>query len=180
VSARALWQGATAGQRRWIFWNAIVIAAVVNAVLNALIAWGTAASEDEVPLWALPLVEGPSTITDTVGTFFVLTFLTTLIVTTLVRAELRHERLPPLPEAIPLAARLPAARAKRGALLGGLCMAVLGPPAVAVLVALDFGDLSVGEFVLYKAIFGIVLGAVVTPFIALVAMGDSQRDEARV
>jgi hypothetical protein len=172
----AILRAATEDHRRWIFWNAIVIAAFVNASLSALIAWGSAASEDEIPLLAIPFVEGPSTVVDTVGTFFVLTFLTTLIITTVVRAELRHERLPPLPEARELAGRLPAGRAKRGALLGAACMAILGPPAVLVLVLADFGDLSVGDFVLYKAIFGVVLGLVVTPLIALAALGDSPRN----
>ena len=49
---------------------------------------------------------------------------------------------------------------------------MLAPPAVIVLVALDYGDISVGEFVLFKAIFGVVLGALVTPPIALAAMTD--------
>ena len=35
-----------------------------------------------------------------------------------------------------------------------------------IVVALDYGDIGVGEFVLFKAIFGVVLGLVVTPFIA--------------
>jgi hypothetical protein len=50
---------------------------------------------------------------------------------------------------------------------------LLAAPAVLALVALDFGDLSVGEFVLYKAIFGMALGALVTPPIGLLALADS-------
>jgi len=49
---------------------------------------------------------------------------------------------------------------------------VLAPPAGIVLVASDFGDISSGDFVLYKAILGVALGAVVTPLIALWAMSD--------
>ena len=45
-------------------------------------------------------------------------------------------------------------------------------PGAYLAVALDYGDISVGEFVLYKAIFGVVLGLVVTPIIALLAIGD--------
>ena len=40
------------------------------------------------------------------------------------------------------------------------------------MVALDYGDIGVGEFVLFKAIFGVVLGLVVTPFIAVAALTD--------
>jgi hypothetical protein len=167
------WRALEQAQRRWIVLNAILIAALINAALSALIAWLITLDEEQVPLWAAPLVEGPSTVIDTVGTLFVLPFLTTLIITTVVRAEMRHERLRPLAEARSWTERLPATRARRGAVLGLICMAVLGPPVVAVLVALDFGDLSVGEFVLYKAIFGVALGVVVSPPIALLALGES-------
>jgi hypothetical protein len=180
VGLHSIWRAATAEHRRWIFWNAIVIAAVVNGVLSALIAWGSAASEDEIPLWAAPLVGGPSTVVDSVATFFVLTFLTTIIITTVVRAEMRHERMAPIPEARALAESLPRGRVKRGALLGLICMAVLGPIAALVLVAIDYDHLSVGDFVLYKAVFGIVLGLVVTPPIALAAMGDAEDERAEM
>jgi hypothetical protein len=164
---------------RWLFWQTIVVAALANAALNALIAWITTLGEDEVPLIAAPLVEGPSTITDTVGTFFVLTFLTTLVVTTAVWHELDGERLPRLDirHRIPFADRVPPTRLRRAVVLGLACMAVLGPPAVVILVALDFGDLSIGDFVLYKAIFGVALGLVVTPLIALLAFNDVRSGE---
>jgi hypothetical protein len=156
--------------RRWILINAVLIAAFVNAALSALIAWLSAAGEDNVPLWSAPLVGGPSTAIDTVGTFFVLPFLTTLVITTVVWAEMRDERLPPLSDPFPWAERLPATRLRRAAVIGLICMAILGPPAAAVVAALDFGDISVGTFVLYKAIFGVVLGVIVTPPIAMLAM----------
>ena len=41
----------------------------------------------------------------------------------------------------------------------------------------DYGDISVGEFVLFKAIVGIVLGAAVTPWIAMAAFGDDPPPE---
>ncbi len=56
--------------------------------------------------------------------------------------------------------------------LGALVTVLLAPPAVIVLVATDFGGISTGDFVLYKAILGVALGAVVTPLIALWAMSD--------
>ena len=171
MNPRTLWQAATAEHRSWLFLNAIVIAAVINAALNALIAWGSAAGEENIPLLAVPFIEGPSTITDTVGTFFILTFLTTLGITTAVWQEVRKGKLLPLAHPI---ARLPRTRLRRGAYLGAICTLVLGPPAVLVLALLDFGDLSVGQFVLYKAIFGVVLGALVTPPIALFALADGK------
>lgn len=166
-------QGLTPAHRRFLIRDAVLIAAVANAVLNALIAWLTTLGEDEVPLAAVPLVEGPSVITDTVGTFFVLTFLTTLAVTTAVWKENRQGHLSRLPLAPgSFAERLPDTRLRRATRLGLLCMLVLGPLAVIVLLLLDYGDISISEFVVYKAIFGVALGGLVTPLIAMVAFGD--------
>jgi hypothetical protein len=173
MSPHVVWRETVSEHRRWLFLNTIVIAAVVNAALNALIAWGSAANEDEIPLWAVPLVEGPSLITDTVGTLFILPFLTTLIVTTVVWHELREGRIAPLSKRTSgLLARIPKTRARRGAYFGAVTTLVLAPPGVLILVLRDPGDVSVGDFVLFKAIFGVVLGAIVTPPIALAAMTD--------
>jgi hypothetical protein len=166
-------QGLTSAHRRFLIRDAVIIAAIANAALNALIAWLTTLGEDEIPLAAVPLVEGPSVIADTVGTFFVLTFLTTLAITTAVWKEMRAGHLTRLPLGRgSFAERLPDTRLRRATRLGLLCMLVLGPLAVAVLLLFDYGDLSIGEFVTYKAIFGVLLGALVTPLIAMVAFGD--------
>jgi hypothetical protein len=173
MSPHVLWRETVSEHRRWILLNAIVIAAVVNAVLSALIAWGSAANEDEIPVWAAPLVGGPSLIVDTVGTFFILPFLTTLIITTVVWHELRERRLAPLKRREDgLFRRMPRTRLRRGAYFGLICMLVLGPPAALIIALRDPGDVSVGDFVLYKAILGVILGAIVTPPIALAAMTD--------
>jgi hypothetical protein len=41
------------------------------------------------------------------------------------------------------------------------------------LVALEVHDLGVGRFVVFKALFAAVLAALVTPIVALGALGDS-------
>src|SRR5437763_15993312 len=88
--------GISAEHRRFMFWHAIVAAASVNCILSALIAWLSVRNEDSVPRWAVPLVDKPSTIADTVGTFFILPLLTCLIFTAIARRELRHGRVQPL------------------------------------------------------------------------------------
>src|ERR687893_807280 len=101
-------QGLTAAHRRFLIRDALVIAAIVNGTLSALIAWLVTLGEDEVPNAAVPLVEGPSVVVDTVGTFFVLPFLTTLLITTVIWKELREGHLTRLPLAAgSLAERLP-------------------------------------------------------------------------
>src|SRR5882762_11020918 len=110
----------SADQRRFFFWHAIIGAAIVNAALSALIAWLSVSREDSVPRWAAPLVDKPSTITDTVGTFFILPLLTCLIFTAVARRELRHGRVTPLgwswsPKSV--LRRLPKGTLRRGAAL---------------------------------------------------------------
>jgi hypothetical protein len=184
VGLRQAWRELTAEHRRWLFINAVLITAFINAALNALIAWGTSAGEDEIPLWAAPLVGGPSTIWDTVGTLFILPLVTTLIITTVIWHELAAGRLQPLVLDDVSGAffrRLPQTRFRRGLFFGAITTLMLAPAAVIVLVAIDFGDISVGDFVLYKAIFGIVLGLLVTPIIGIAAMtGPKAEEEAEI
>lgn len=171
-------QGLTPAHRRFLIRDALIIAAIANAALNALFAWLFTLGEDEVPLVAVPLVEGPSVIVDSVATIFVLTFLTTLAITTAVWKEMREGHLTRIPHgAGSFAERLPKTRLRRATRLGLICMLALGPLVAAILALFDYGDLSIGEFVTYKAIFGVLLGTLVTPLIALVAFGDEPPPE---
>jgi hypothetical protein len=166
-------QQLTPAHRRFLVRDALLVAAIANAVLNALIAWVFTLGEDEVPQAAVPLVEGPSVVVDVVATCFVLPFLTTLAITTVVWKELREGHLTRLALApgSPVE-RLPGTRLRRAGVIGLLCMLVFGPISAALVLLFDYGDISTGEFVLFKALFGIVLGALVTPFIAMVAFAD--------
>jgi hypothetical protein len=75
------------------------------------------------------------------------------------------------------AARLPATRLRRATWVGLICLVVFGPIAAAGVLLFDYGDISIGEFVLFKAIFGVVLGVIVTAPIARVAFGDEPPPE---
>jgi len=161
-SIRTVWRELSPAQRRWVYVNALVVTAVINLLVNA-------------GLWSVPLVEKPSTVTDTIGTFFLLPLITCLLITTAVRYEIGAGRLMPLgasASARTFAQSLPATRLRRGVVLGALCTLALGPIAVLVLAAIDFSGLTTGQFVLYKAVLGVALGAVVTPAIAVLAMAD--------
>jgi hypothetical protein len=91
--------------------------------------------------------------------------------TTAVWAELRAGRLQPL-SSPPFVERLPRGRIRRGAFLGAICAAVLSPVAVLVFVVAGIDGMSATQFVLYKAVLCVILGAIVTPVIALTAMAD--------
>jgi hypothetical protein len=166
-------QGLTPVHRRFLIRDALVIAAVVNGSLSALIAWLVTLGEHEVPTAAVPLVEGPSVVVDTVGTFFVLPFLTTLLITTVIWKEMREGHLTRLRLAPgSFAERLPDTRLRRATWIGLLCLLALGPIGAVVLLLLDYGGISISEFVIYKAIVGVALGVLVTPLIAMVGFGD--------
>jgi hypothetical protein len=166
-------RGLSGEHRRWIVLNALAITAVFNLLINGGSAWLSGAGSTQIPLWAPPIVSGPSTIADTVGTLFLLPFITCLLVTSAVWRDRRRGALTPLRGTrMSALARLPRRTALRGVALGAVCVGALGPALVAILVAAGFAHPSVAEFVLYKAILGVLLGAVVTPAIALCAMTD--------
>ena len=163
----------TPAHKRFLVRDAILIAAVANAALNALFAWLFTLDEHEIPQAKAPLVGGPSVLVDSVATCFVLPFITTLVITTVIWGEMRAGHLTKVPRAAgSLLDRLPRTRLRRATVVGLLCMLVLGPISAAGVLLFDYGDISVGEFIAYKAVFGIVLGTIVTPPIALAAFGD--------
>lgn len=171
---RGWWQALVPDQRRWVLVNGLLVTAVINVVLNGLIARVSVGGATTVHLWAVPLVDKPSTVIDTVGTFFFLPFATCLSCGRAIGIERRRGRVTAigLESLGPWPGRLPESRLRRSLVLGGLCTAVLSPVAVVVLLASDVGDMSRTSFVVYKAVLGVALGAIVTPLIALRAMAD--------
>ena len=155
--------------RRYLLLDQGIGAGVVNLLLNAAIAWATFRGATTVPLWGQQSIGG-----DTIGTTFFLPFFTTLIASRIVRSQVRSGRVPPLPWAGPsLLRRLPASLAGRGTLLGIACIAVVGIPATWMMGAADVGPMTFGGFIAFKALFAAVLGMVVTPVIARMALADA-------
>lgn len=160
-------------QRRWLILNAGIVTAVMNAVLNWLPASFAARDLDHVPLWSAPFA-GTGVFTDTLGTFFVLPFVTTLFVTTAIWRDRRAGRLGPgtLPASLFALAIVPDARPPRAAWFACTTVAALALPAAVLLAVLAPDGLGHDAFIAYKTVLGIALGAVVTPLIALAAMAD--------
>lgn len=157
-------------QRRYVLEQGIG-SGLINVLINAAVAWLLFRSLPNVPLWGLQSIAG-----DTVGTCFVLPFATCLIVTRLTHREVRRGRFPS-PDwrraAHPALGRLPGATTPRAALLGLLCTLVVAPLALGALAALGIAELGLASFVAFKALFAGALAAVVTPLIAVAALGDT-------
>jgi hypothetical protein len=161
-------------QRRWLVLNGLFVTAVINLVINGGLARLSAGNHATVALWAFPKLGHPSAAIDTLGTFFFLPFGTCLGCTRAVRIARERGQLRPVPphHLGPWLRRLPADRIKRGAVLGAVCFAVLSPLAIAIFLIGDPSHLSRMSFVVYKSILGVLLGAIITPFVALTAMAE--------
>lgn len=173
ASLQLRWRDIPAEHRRWVLLNAILVTAVINLVLNAGLAWFSLHGADRIPVWDTPLPWKASAALDTMTTFFFLPLFTCIFCSTSVWLDLRRGRLQPL-TGVALVDRLPAGRIRRGLLLGAICAAILSPLAALAFVVAGVDHMSATAFVLYKGVLCVIFGAIVTPFIALRAMGDDQ------
>jgi hypothetical protein len=167
--------GLPAPHRRWLLINAFAFAAVVNLIINGAIAWLTTLGKHGVPVWASP-VAGPSLIVDACLTLLLLPLVACPIVTLSVWREHRRGALDLLtasPSMQSVVNRLPRTSVRRGVTFGAAALIVLGPPVVAALILVDPGRLPIAGYVVYKALFAVVLGAIVTPLAAVCAMTET-------
>lgn len=170
----SIWKRLPVENRRWIVAKGLLATAAINAVLNAAIAWLGVRGQDTVAFWGVPLVEA-SIFWNVVGTLFLLPLITCLLATTAVWRDLGLGALSPLPgqgARHRWLAALPAGRLRRGAALGAAAVVGLAPPLLLALAALGPADLSRTGFVVCQTAFAVLLGALVTPIVALRAMAD--------
>ncbi len=169
-----MWGQLPGAHRRWIVVRAIFVTAAINVVVNAAFAWLSVQGQDGVPLWGAPLAE-TTMFGNVVGTLFLLPLVTCVLVTPAVRRDVRLGSLTSLSwlrSSYRWLTALPPAPLRRGVAFGAITLAALAPPLTLVLVASGFPELTGGQFVACQAAFTAVLGAVVTPVIALYAMAD--------
>jgi hypothetical protein len=162
--------------RRFIFVEQGVGAAIFNFLLNAAIAWGAFYGLARVPLWGQQSIGA-----DTIGTAFILPFLTCLAVTRLARKRVQRGHLARLEwtrASHPVLAWLPEPTMKRALVLGLAGLVLFAPPTIAAFYALGIPDLSLRDFIVFKASFAATQAAVVTPLVALWALeGEAEGPE---
>jgi hypothetical protein len=154
--------------QRYLVLEQGVGAAIFNLLVNAAIAWATFRGLATVPLWGQQSVGG-----DTIGTAFVLPFLTTLIASRIVRAHVRSGRIPALAWGASPWRRLPTGLVGRGLVLGVACIVAVGLPTAIALGAVGVDSMTFGGFIAFKATFAAALAALVTPLVARAALADA-------
>lgn len=154
--------------RRFLLIDQGLAPALFNLALNAGIAWLLFSSMHVVPLWGQSSIAG-----DTLGTAFILPFMTALIVSRTVRGQVSRGRVPPLPRrpAGGLLSRLAACPPwRRGALLGLAGVLAGALPVVGIFTLAGPHELALHAFLWFKAGFAAVLAAAVTPPIGWAAL----------
>lgn len=165
------WRELPAPNRRWLIVNALLATAAINALVNWLIALMAVGDHDTVPMWGAPLVE-PSIFWDLIGTLLLLPLITGALTTAAIHRDVRRGALEPLGQGF--AGRGGAPGWQRGAELGGVAVAGTAPPLLLILAVLGFPELSSEAFVAWHTGFAVVLGVLVTPPLAILAMADPE------
>ena len=137
--------------------------------MNGGIAWLSARGITNVPLRPGHALMRPNLLTDTIGTFILLPYITSLLCTTAIWQQRRRGLLPSTATA---SWSRPSTRSRRGLLLALLCLPLLAV-LIGVLALAAPDGLDRAQFALYKAGLGVALGALVTPVIAIWALTDA-------
>jgi hypothetical protein len=158
---------------RYLLLQCCLGSAIVNAVINGGLGWATTRSLPSLLLWRVPGVAA-----DIVGTAFGVTFGTCLGMAFQIRRDLKSGKIGPVrvgPGVAVLLARFPYGTLRRSVGLGVLSVPLFALPMVLALVVLGVGALERTPFIVLKACFAALEAALVTPFIALAALGDVER-----
>jgi hypothetical protein len=165
--------------RQWILLNSVLITAFINIAINAVLAAASARGH-HVAWWTRNPFK-TNLLYNTLGTLFFLPLLTTVGVSSAVAKERRAGTLAPI-EA-PFATRLWSwicvpSPWRRGVRFGAVTLAALAPLDVAAVML--FGREGAGplHFVIAQVLLAVLLGAIVTPLIALAAMCDTAPTDA--
>ncbi len=146
-----------------------LIGIVLNTIVSAVFVWLMFRGLDAIGLWGM---QGLAF--DLVPTTFMITLMTTIALTFITRARLRDGSAPAL---APRGWRPPAFPPVRGVLLGLAFTLALVPAAVGVLSLVWRRDWTFNEVLVFKMIYGAVLGAVVTPIVLRLALMDRAMGE---
>jgi len=146
----------------------LAVPVLINVVLNGAIGFAMFRGASEVPWLGTQSIVG-----DTLGTGFFLPAITCLIVTPLVRGHVRKGAAEPMRGTLPRwLGAFPRALVPRALALGLAGVAISAALLLALSALLGLESLRFAPFLGFKAGFAGLLGALVTPPIALLALAD--------
>jgi hypothetical protein len=167
-------------ERRYLLVTCCIGSGIVNAIINGGLGWGLTHTFPNLPVWRIPGVAA-----DIAGTAFGVTFGTCLGMAIQIRRDMRLGKVGPVeasalsPGVAALVARFPVGVFKRSVSLGAVSV-VFALPVVVGLLVLGIGSLDRVPFVALKSSFAALQAAMVTPLIALAALGDVSRSRTRL
>jgi hypothetical protein len=143
-----------------------------NLAINATLSWVSSIGRTRVPAWTTPFVGGPSVIGNTLGTLIVLPLTTSVICTACIRFYQRRGLRLLAPDELPRPVRhLIVGPVRRGLRLAAGSAAVFGP--LTVMVGAGHG-LSRTGYIGSQTVIGVLLGALITPLVAMAAMAEPE------
>ena len=156
---------------RYLVIGQVAIPCVINIAVNFVLGLIAFSSEPFMTTWNLD--KGAAA--DSIGTCFFLPFITCLIATPIVRRHLATGVLSGIPSSeLPRWARFMSGPVLIRAFKFGVAgITLLGGPVCAVYWLQAGESIETARFIAVKVIFAGVLGIIVTPMIAIVAMGHS-------
>ena len=166
----------TPEQRRYLFVECAIGAAIINALINGGLGWAATRGLSEFPMWKVPGVAS-----DFLATAYGVSFGTCLGAAVQARIDISRGRITPpatIPERLsPIVAAMPRGLLARAIALGMVSAIALGPFVLAGLYWSGQPALARGTYIAIKAAFSAVEGAVVTPVIVLAALLDRAKAE---
>ena len=165
-------------QRKYLVRDQIIGGALVNGVINAFLAWLTFRHHAVVPMQG-----DPSILNDVIATAVLMPLFICMIATPLVRKAMHAGKFEPL--STPSSTRtmvlwLPANSFLRGLLLALAALATCAPVLLGLLLMFGVHSMSVAGFTTLKLFYSGILGALVSPVIALYVMAAATPGEPAV
>lgn len=158
--------------RFYLLGQSCIGAALANAIINAGLGWAGVRGMATFPMWRVPGIAA-----DLAGTAFGVTFGTCLVMAFTVPRDVGRGKIAPFelsPRVASLVARFPRKTFSRALGLGLLSIA-FALPVIAALAGLGTGLMRSSDYVVLKAAFSAVEGAIVTPFIVIGVLADVPR-----
>ncbi|HEX4339621.1 MAG TPA: hypothetical protein VH062_27125 [Polyangiaceae bacterium] len=161
----------TPEQRRYLFVECVIGAAIINALINGGLGWVATRGFPMFPVWKIPGVAA-----DLMATAYGVTFGTCIGAAVQVRVDRARGRISTpnvVPERLaPIIQAMPRRLLARAIALGIASVAALGPFIALALFIHGASELERHHFIVIKAVFSAFEGAAVTPVIVLAALLD--------